>query len=127
MNLLLSDDSYPAGDPNHLLEWPWKYRKWICERDSTHWANVSSEEWLAVEQFARERVAENTPLEIPHTHVPFFFLGQSRSRQGAVISALTSLLLLPVLVLALALSLPILLSVVLFRLFRWCKRIALRG
>ena len=78
MDLVLSDDPYPAGDPTHLLEWPWKYRKWICQKDSTHWQNVSAEEWVAVEQFAHERLvniqnsnAVVSPEEVHTLTVPF--------------------------------------------------------
>ena len=61
MELVLSHEGYPDSDPGHLLEWPYMYRRWVCQRDSGHWANVPATEWFLVQQFARERTAEAAP------------------------------------------------------------------
>ena len=58
MDLVLSHEEYPYGDPAHTLEWPHLYRRWVCRRDKTHFVNVSADEWQAVQRFARERTAE---------------------------------------------------------------------
>jgi len=57
-DLVLSHEEYPDGDPAHMLDWPYMYRRWICGLDKTHVVNVSAAEWQAVQRFARERTRE---------------------------------------------------------------------
>jgi hypothetical protein len=58
MELVLSHDEYPDGDPDHSHQWPYMYRRWVCPRDKSHFANVSADEWQAVQQFARDQLTE---------------------------------------------------------------------
>ena len=58
MDLLLSHDEYPRGDAAHLDEWPHLYRRWVCQRDKTHFRNVTADEWQAVKQFHVDAMLE---------------------------------------------------------------------
>ncbi len=84
MDLVLSHEEYPDGNPDHFSEWPHLYRRWVCQRDKTHSRNVTEYEWEAVKQFAVEakidRQQSHTPLGLAGivlavVLLPFIVLG----------------------------------------------------
>ena len=65
MDLLLSHEEYPDGDSDHLIGWPHLYRRWVCQRDKTHFRNVTECEWEAVKQFGVEATIERQQSDTP--------------------------------------------------------------
>lgn len=77
VDLMLSREEYPYGDPAHMLEWPYMYRRWVCQRDKTHFANVSADECRR-----SNSSLENEPSKCRRSAVRWVFSAQSCGRSS---------------------------------------------